>query len=88
MISVGNETWSDRIFIFPNPVDNVLCILTNGAVPLQFVLYDVLGKELVRNSTDGLKAGIDMFVYQPGMYYLHLANDALDQTFKVFRKNA
>ena len=88
MIRVGNETWSDSIFIFTTPADHALHILANRTVPLQCVLYDGSGRKWVRNATDSLEADIDMFVYQPGLYYLPLIRDIPDQTFKGFRKNA
>ncbi|WP_185154454.1 Ig-like domain-containing protein [Fulvivirga sp. M361] len=86
-VILGNETLNKDVLVFPNPVDNVLRIQASGSAPFQFVLYDVFGKELVRSSTEGLETNINMSVYKPGLYYLHLTNSVVDKTFKVFRKN-
>ena len=86
-VVLGNETLNKDVLVFPNPVDNVLRIQASESASFQFVLYDVFGKELVRSSTEDLETNIDMSVYRPGLYYLHLTNNVLDRTFKVFRKN-
>jgi len=77
---------SDKIAVFPNPVDDRLYIITNDRNNIkQIKLADAAGKVVYINSTE--KDGINMRNYIPGVYILQItkANGEM-QTKKIIKQ--
>ncbi|MDR0733686.1 MAG: T9SS type A sorting domain-containing protein [Dysgonamonadaceae bacterium] len=85
--SVGSPI-INSLFVYPNPVDNVLVISSSNEAISFVELTDVSGKTVYAKRLDANKENkIDVGFFAPGLYLLH-AYDAkgLVSTFKIIKR--
>ncbi|GAA3651654.1 lamin tail domain-containing protein [Flavivirga jejuensis] len=84
-LSVNNKVFSDAVSVSPNPVTNILNIITTSGVELKHAkLYSTLGKELVSSTTS---SQLDASSLPSGMYILKIeSTDGEIQTKKIIKK--
>ncbi|MEP1489170.1 MAG: lamin tail domain-containing protein [Algibacter sp.] len=83
-LSVNNKAFSDAVSVSPNPVTNILNIITTSGVELKHAkLYSIVGKELVSTTSSELDASR----LPSGMYILKIeSTDGEIQTKKIIKK--
>ncbi len=68
--------------VYPNPVADGVLQLSNLTVGSSLVLYDMQGRELLRQTIGGEQTQLDMHAYPVGQYLLTINN----QTVKIIKK--
>ncbi|MBX3164407.1 MAG: T9SS type A sorting domain-containing protein [Bacteroidetes bacterium] len=70
------EVRSDEMRVYPNPVNEILNVglemINKKAV--EIFVYDVLGREVIHNSTFNIHHSIDVRGLKSGMYFLKIGN--------------
>jgi len=79
-IGISDHSAIQDVLIYPNPANNFLTIKLAGPNS-KYVLYDLLGRGLIKGETDG--KSINLSSLNPGCYILRI-ND--HQTFKVIKQ--
>ena len=67
--------------IYPNPTSDIIKILGNTSV-LNVIIYDVLGKELLRKSVIDK---IDISSFEKGTYFISLSDGIINSSYKVIK---
>ncbi len=60
---------ANALLIYPNPVQDILTIEWNEPIPIQFVLYDLVGKEVLTTSLDEGKNELTLSSLPSGVYF-------------------
>ena len=79
---LGTEDYQtlEGVRVFPNPVDKDLSVKLPHAGTFELHLFDLNGKEILRQTTRNITCRIDMHTCVPGMYMLVIVNRK-DKTF-------
>ena len=79
---LGTEDYQtlEGVRVFPNPVDKALSVELPYAGSFELYLFDLNGKEILRQTTRNITYRIDMHSCAPGMYMLVIVNRK-DKTF-------
>lgn len=73
--------------VFPNPVESKLFIDRNDATILSIQLYDLMGKEILKKSTNESEMQIvDLLEVRKGLYFLKIATDKGVEVIKICKK--
>jgi len=72
--------------IYPNPVENLLTIDVDGFQGYSLKLTNLNGKVLKENFSQLGAIQIDMEVYSPGIYLLHVLQNDNSEIFKIIKK--
>ena len=75
-----------KLNIYPNPVENMLTIDSDGYQKYSLKLTNLNGKVLKENHFQLGATQIDMEFYSPGSYLLHVLQNAKTETFKIIKK--
>ncbi|MFL2643906.1 MAG: T9SS type A sorting domain-containing protein [Flavobacteriaceae bacterium] len=67
--------------IYPNPTSDIIKILGNTSV-LNVIIYDVLGKELLRKSVIDK---IDISSFEKGTYFISLSDGIINSSYKIIK---
>lgn len=74
--------------LYPNPTTGVLKI--NNEEKVQIAIYDVLGKQLVRNSLDSGLNQVDLSLFTSGVYFVkvQLLNNPVGgvKTYRIIKQ--
>ncbi len=81
-ITYLDQTTMPTWVVYPNPVENGMLQVANLTVGTSLVLYDIQGRELMRQGIDSEQVQIDMQAYPAGQYLLTINN----QTVKIIKK--
>ena len=63
-----NEAVQNNFAIYPNPVQNILHIEHNNAIIKEIIVYNILGKEIIRTSDNT----IDLSTFSNGVYVVKI----------------
>jgi hypothetical protein len=64
---------NERLSVYPNPAANSLQVAVNTGYIVQYILYDVLGKEVIKNEEIKIKNGVAQIVVSSlndGVYFI------------------
>ncbi|MEZ4779529.1 MAG: T9SS type A sorting domain-containing protein [Flavobacteriaceae bacterium] len=70
---------------FPNPVVEKLSVTSEYSFTA-YEIYDVLGKKVAAQGLEGTNVSIDMSQLKSGVYFVTVASNDLQKTFKVVKK--
>ncbi|HKL34613.1 MAG TPA: T9SS type A sorting domain-containing protein [Tangfeifania sp.] len=75
-----------QINVYPNPVENLLMIDGHGFQKYNLKLTNLNGKVLIKKHSQTGLIHLDMKVYSPGIYLLHVLQNGNFETFKIIKK--
>jgi hypothetical protein len=78
-----------QILVFPNPTPNsiTLRILNPGSADLQFLLYDMLGRQLLDQNISAGETNIPLTNDRPAAYILQVRIGQEIRTYKIIKTN-
>lgn len=85
--TLGTKNWKSAsdVAIFPNPVENVLNVQTNGNQKIKsLVLTDVTGKTVFQ--TNSIENSVDVSQLSKGIYFTAITTDSGTSTQKIIKK--
>ena len=83
---LGINVHENIFFIFPNPVDNELNIISTFDKEFEIKLFDISGKLLLLKKINGLKNILNMYNYHKGIYILEIKyNNGNSEIFKIVK---
>jgi hypothetical protein len=71
-----NTTGHQEIQVFPNPVKDVLTVLTDNVEEATLLLYNTLGEEVFSSPVTDKRSQVDMKELPPGMYILQVRSQS------------
>jgi len=74
-LDVFNDTYQDRLKVYPNPANNVLNISTSGEQFQEVVVTNALGQVYDRYVDFSTDRQLDLGSYLPGVYYVRFVKD-------------
>jgi len=84
-LMVNNEISNDKIFVYPNPFDDVLNLSLKSKQNIQVNIYDLSGKNVYSSSS--VKDGkIVLNHLKPGVYLMRIQTADASQTVKLIKK--
>ena len=87
LTSIENTSNTDKILLYPNPVNNKLLIeMTAFDISSKLYIYDLNGKELMFQQIDKTKMEIDLSNLLPGVYIVKIINDKSEEARKILIK--
>ena len=82
----GAEPFDFDIKVYPNPTtDNVTVRLDKAVANMQYELYDVDGRLLLKENLDSVEQSIDMRDYAAGAYLLRVVGDKATQSYRIVK---
>ncbi|MCW3075710.1 MAG: hypothetical protein JWO32_319 [Bacteroidetes bacterium] len=81
-VGIPENNLYTNIHLFPNPFTTLLNIETDEAENIQFQLFDVFGKELIKENLESGKKQINLSFLQSGVYFAEIKSE----NFKVVKK--
>ncbi len=73
--------------VYPNPFqDNILVDFTDTAHQLEIVIYDVLGRSVLKQQLNNQNAMIDTRSLSQGIYLLRIKQDKSLKTYKILKR--
>jgi len=83
---LGLNVHENSFFIFPNPVEDELNIISTFDKEFEIKLFDISGKLLLSKKTNGLKNILNMYNYHKGIYILEIKyNNGNSEIFKIVK---
>ncbi len=76
---------SNIIKVYPNPVSDQLKIELNESEPLTILIYNSNGHELSQQFTNSKFIEIDLYNFNPGIYYLQFLSNDFQQIKKIIK---
>jgi hypothetical protein len=81
------EVLADQIGLYPNPTDGLLNIVAPGVDLKQVVLYDLLGREVIRQQIDGgTSITIDLGSLETSIYLVQVETDQGQVTKRLIKE--
>ena len=80
-----DELFRININIFPNPATDKLTITSLYQLDT-YKIYDVLGKLVSQGAANGNVTDLDVSGLQSGLYFINLASEGLQSTFKITKR--
>ena len=80
---IANNNKEYEVVVYPNPTTGTIYITTPNKGYAQAVLYDVTGREVMKQSVDAEKTIIQAGALTNGVYYLQLSGERQRATEKV-----
>ena len=80
-----DELFRINIIIFPNPATDKLTITSLYQLDT-YKIYDVLGKLVSQGAANGNVTDLDVSGLQSGLYFINLASEGLQSTFKITKR--
>ncbi|WP_290696500.1 T9SS type A sorting domain-containing protein [Lacinutrix sp.] len=84
-LSTVSSTLVSNIKIYPNPVTDVLSVEANNQDTLNYSIYDITGKKLVKKSMTS-QDNIDVSNLSNGVYFVQFTSKTAKQTLKFIKK--
>ena len=82
IVNIDNTT---SMYIYPNPVDDKLYIKTNNNHIETMIIYDVMGKEILKKQIDNSEIEVDVKLLHSGLYIIKLYNDNVVINKKIMK---
>jgi hypothetical protein len=79
---LGNNL-QNNISLYPNPCNGTFILETSNAIDKQFIIYDVLGNEVLNQTITSDKQIVNLNHAAPGIYYVSLLGDGPMYTGKL-----
>jgi len=87
LTALENVSKTDKVLLFPNPVTNVLTIVTPGLdTASKLYIYNLSGQELMCQQIDQTEIEIDLGNLLQGVYIVKIVNDKSVDTRKIIIK--
>lgn len=79
----GGDNFAE-VVLYPIPVNELLNFQFNSSVKIEsFLLYDKVGRLIMKGAGQELKEGISMLNYSSGIYFIHLLSSYSSKSFKI-----
>ncbi len=86
-VTIAEKNNQPSIELFPNPFNNEISILTTGNYPLEFQVYDLLGKIYASGKLNNETEKIKLNMLNEGLYLLRLKNTSgMYQEAKIIKQ--
>ena len=81
------EDFFEGVSVYPNPTSGIVSLVLNGLKFIEVIVYDALGREVLRNSTmESSPLSIDLSTMKNGLYFVRLQNtEGVSKTYPVIR---
>lgn len=84
-VNILQNVVSDNVFIYPNPVNDKLYIKTNNNRIETIVLYDVMGKEIMKKQITNNEIELDVQSLHSGLYIIKLYGENAVKSKKIMK---
>lgn len=78
---IGNE-----LKVYPNPVKNLLNIVSNNATVETVTVHDILGKTMLTKTVNGTSTMLDLSGLSTGMYIVKVVSAQGEKVFKILKE--
>ncbi len=76
-LGISNKAEEFSFSIFPNPTKNELTVQSNFNHPFEFIVYNLLGEELIRETIDSNSIRLDLSSLGDKIYFYKLFSDGI-----------
>lgn len=70
-----DETFSHPIFVYPNPANDKLTIVSDGIKIQQLGIYDISGQQIQKIDINNEQTTIDVSILSRGIYFIHVMTE-------------
>lgn len=77
---------SNELKVYPNPVKNLLNIVSNNSTVESILVYDLLGKTILSKSVNGTSTMIDVSGLSNGIYLVKVVAAQGEKVFKIVKE--
>lgn len=85
LLDVNEETYLNNLFVYPNPVQDILTIVNNSGTQISSIkLYDVLGRQVLNGKVNMEK--VDVSYLNRGIFFVEIETDQGVITKKIVKK--
>ena len=88
LVGLDENSILKMVKVYPNPASGLIFIENRSQQPLQFELYDQLGKLVLQTKVTGANESISIEHYDPGLYYYNISSEnGLSRADKLIIQN-